>query len=76
MKILDYSVVGASSLLAISGALNGFKAFKGKEYKKGAMITLGVIVAGYAFTYALAKIQSPAAPVVVLEKIATPVETK
>ncbi len=73
MKIIDYSVLGASSLLAVSGALNGFKAFKGKEWKKGAMITLGVLVAGYAFTYALDKIKSPSAPIVVLEKAPTPV---
>lgn len=65
-KIVDYSVLVASGVIAVDGVLKGFKAFSGKEYKKGAMIALGVAVAAYAFAYALEKVKSPKAPEVVL----------
>lgn len=65
-KIVDYSVLVASGVIAVDGALKGFKAFSGKEYKKGAMIALGVAVAAYAFAYALNNIKAPSTPEVVL----------
>lgn len=65
-KIVDYSVLVASGVIAVDGALKGFKALSSKEYKKGAMIALGVAVAAYAFAYALGNIKAPTTPEVVL----------
>lgn len=71
-KIVDYSVLVASGVIAVDGAMKGFKALKGKEYTKLAMLGLGVAVAAYAFTYALDKIKAPKAPeVVVIQAPAT-----
>jgi hypothetical protein len=65
-KIVDYSVLVASGVIAVDGALKGFKALTGGKYKEGAMIALGVAVAAYAFSYALNNIKAPKAPEVVL----------
>lgn len=74
-KVVDYSVLVASGVIAAKGAMEGFKALKSKKYVDLAWISLGVAVAAYAFTYALDKAKSPKMPeVVVVEKIAAPEE--
>ena len=65
-KIVDYSVLVASGVIAVDGALKGFKALTGGKYKEGAMIALGVAVAAYAFAYALGNIKTTSTPEVVL----------
>lgn len=76
-KVIDYSVLVASGVIAAKGAMTGFQALKSKKYVDLAWIGLGVAVAAYAFTYALDKVKSPKMPeVVVVEKTAAPEEGK
>lgn len=74
-KIVDYTVLVASGVIAVDGAMKGFKALSSKEYKKGAMITLGVAVAAYAFAYALGNIKETDSPKVVMVQAPASAET-
>jgi hypothetical protein len=70
-KVVDYSVLVASGLLIADGAMKGFKAVMGKDYKSLIFIGLGVAVAGYAFSYALDSVKANS--VVAKEVVVIPV---